>query len=311
MKWSSIRYSLFLLFLMACGAATTVQQVRIQDVPQFICPSITPRPTHTAWPTQSQPPVYIPPSGFVTFTAVPGCMWNGYLCASNTPIAGGVYQQPGYFLPGATSTPRPTHTPWPTPTPFILIENFHLGADVYTGSFDSALRLRLRIDGFIVVPLTATRQIVTWRVEIENVGSTTYVAIPGGQIFLAELGTPSGTRTGQWWASAEAARSALIPDGQQLNDAITLPPGAQISFQLAAFSPVGDPQRFGWALDPLSGGQDQHLIGGNVAYWGQTPQPDCVGNLGSGGVIPTPMQSRPTATPTITPIFPPWCSWCR
>lgn len=307
--------NLFLLFfvlclILACGAATTAQ-VRILDLPQFICPSSTPRPTHTALPTQMRPPIYVPPSGFATYTPMPGCIWNGRLCATNTPAFGGAYLQPGHYIPGATSTPRPTHTPWPSPTPFVLTGRFPLGADVYTGGFASAVSLRLRIGTTNVIPLSAGRQIVTWDIELENVGSVDYAAIPGGQVFVAALRMSGGERAGQWWASAEAARAAALTSHSQVTDALTLSPGEAYRFTLAAFTIVGEPLRFGWALDPLSSGREGDMVGGNVAYWSSDTRSECVGNVGSGAVIPTLAVPVPTATPTPPPTFPPWCIWCR
>ncbi len=308
-KWHWCLWPMLAVAL-ACGAGTTAQQVRILDLPQFICPSSTPRPTHTALPTQVQPPIYIPPSGYATFTPVPGCLWNGRVCATNTPASGGLYQQPGYTLTGAISTPRPTFTPWPTPTPLVTTGPFHLGADVYTGGFASAVSLRLRIESVAVIPFSADRQIVTWGIELENIGTVSYVTIPGGQVFVAALRTSASERAGQWWASAEAARAAAIPPESRISDALTVAPDETYRFTLAAYTPLGEPLRLGWALDPLSGGQDHHLTGGNVAYWSVAAQTECVGNLGSDAVIPTLQRLIPTATPTARPTFPPWCVWC-
>ena len=298
-----------LLAILACGGATA-DSVRILDVPQFICPTSTPEPTHTQAPTQVQPDIQVPPSGYATYTPVPGCVWNGSFCATHTPYPGGAYSTPGYSVPGPTSTPRPTLTPWPTPTPYIITGGFHLGADVYTGGFDSAVSVRLRIEDVTVYPVAANRQVVTWTVEIENIGTTPYFAIPGGQVFVASVTTTEGVAEGQWWASQEAAAAAGITLQAEVLDALEVAPGDDYRLTLTAFTPVGEPGRFGWALDPVSGGRDGDMTGGNVAYWVTDANPDCAGNMAPGATLPTPAAPPPTPTPTPTRVYPPWCTWC-
>ncbi|MBL8166305.1 MAG: hypothetical protein JNJ61_30250 [Anaerolineae bacterium] len=295
--------------ILACGAATA-GNVRIRDLPQFICATSTPLATYTQAPTQAQPPIYRPPSGYATYTPAPGCIWNGYLCATNTPYPGGSYSTPGYYVPGATSTPRPTHTPWPTPTPYVLTGRFFLGADVYTGGFESEISLRLRIEGVQVYPLDAARQVVAWQIEMENVGQVVYATIPGGQVFVAEVSADGMPRTGQWWASAEAAQAAGIALQPEALDALEVQPGQVYRLTLTAFTPVGEPVRFGWVLDPLADGRDGDLVGGNVAYWASDVSAECAINPGSGVIVPTPSALAPTATPSRTPQYPPWCTWC-
>jgi hypothetical protein len=295
---------------LACGAATTASNVRIHDLPQFICATSTPRPTHTQGPTQVQPAVYIPPAGYVTYTPVPGCIWNGFVCATNTPQPGGSYRTPGHYVPGATSTPRPTHTPWPTPTAYVLTGRFFLGADVYTGGFESEISLRLRIEHIEVYPVDAARQVVAWNIDIENVGQVPYATIPGGQVYVAEVDASGTRRSGQWWASAEAAQAAGITLQPEVLDVLEVQPGQQHRLTLTAFTPVGEPIRFGWVLDPLANGRDGDLVGGNVAYWASDVSAECRLNPGPGVVVPTPSALAPTPTPSPTPQYPPWCTWC-
>lgn len=295
---------------LACGAATTTNNVRIRDLPQFICATSTPRPTHTQAPTQVQPAVYIPPAGYVTYTPVPGCIWSGFVCATNTPHPGGSYRTPGHYVPGATSTPRPTHTPWPTPTAYVLTGRFFLGADVYTGGFESEISLRLRIEYIEVYPVDAARQVVAWNIDIENVGQVVYATIPGGQVFVAEVDASGIRRGGQWWASAEAAQAAGITLQPEVLDVLEVQPGQQYRLMLTAFTPVGEPVRFGWVLDPLANGRDGDLVGGNVAYWASDVSAECRLNPGHGVVVPTPSALAPTPTPSRTPQYPLWCTWC-
>lgn len=277
---TSILAILFLcLMILACNVQPS--QVRILDVPQFICATSVPLPTHTQPPTSVAPPIYVP------------------------PIAG----TPGQYVPRPTSTPRPTYTPWPSPTPFIVTGGFSLGADVYIGGFDSAVRLRLRIDD-LQTSVIDNKQIVTWVVEIENIGSETYAALPGGQVFIAEVLTDTGVQSGQWWASAEAAQAAGIHLTANMLDAVTLTNGESLRVQLAAFTLIGTPTQIGWILDPLASERAGDLVGGNIAYWLTDAQPPCNTNPGANPNIPTPAASISTSTPTPRPDFPNWCTWC-
>lgn len=269
------------LMILACGAGIQPDQVRIIDLPQFVCATSIPLPTHTQPPTSVAPPIYVPPIG----------------------------STPGSYVPRPTSTPRATYTPWPSPTPYVLSGGFHLGADVYAGGFDSVISLRLRIDDISVVSVDSDTQVVTWQIEIENTGQEVYAALPGGQVFIAAIESAQGPQAGQWWASAEAARAAGIDLTDA--DAVTLAPGDVLQMTLAAFTPVGTPARIGWILDPLAGGRNGNLIGGNVAYWLTDAHPPCQTNPGSSPVIPTPADSAPTPTVTLPADFPDWCSWCR
>jgi len=298
-----------LLAILACGGATA-DSVRILDVPQFICPTSTPQPTHTQAPTQVQPDIQVPPSGYATHTPVFGCIWNGVFCVTNTPLPGGIYTTPAYRLPGPTSTPRPTLTPWPSPTPYIITGGFHLGADVYIGGSDSAVSVRLRIDDVTTHHVDTTRQVVAWTVEIENTGAAPYFTIPGGQVFVASVHGVENLREGQWWASQEAAAAAGITLQSDTLDVLEVAPGDDYRLTLTAFTPVGEPGRFGWILDPVSGGRDGDMTGGNVAYWVTDTNPDCAGNMAPGATLPTPVAPPATPTPSPTPVYPSWCTWC-
>lgn len=297
--------------VLGCIGSATVDNISIIDIPQYICPSTTPQATHTQPPTQVQPTSYVPPSGYVTFTPGPGCVWNGNTCATNTPYPGGIYSTPGYPIAGPTSTQRPTLTPWPTPTPHTVTGGFHLGADVYAGGFESTVVVRLRIDDLRINPINTEEQVVIWTIEIENIGNVDYFAIPGLQIFVAAVTTITGSENGQWWASEESARAADIVLDPDALDILEVNPGDYYRFILTAFTPVGDPTRFGWILDPASDGRDGDMIGGNVAYWVTDTDPTCNGNIAPGSTPPTPNMPRPTNTPTHTPEYPPWCTWCK
>ena len=203
--------ALMLSFVLACGGTAGVSQinVRVTGVPQFVCPTSTPRPTATQAATAVHPDIVHPPSGWVT-TYRQDCtwVWNGYTYIEQCTWVpdGGYYQNPGYTQPGPTSTPRPTHTPYPTPTPYVVTENYALGADVHVGD-PSALALRLRVDHLQIIPVDAENQVVTWEVQVENVGSVPYHTLPGAQTFVGAVGAEGG----HWYASADAARAVNAP----------------------------------------------------------------------------------------------------
>ncbi len=283
---------------LACGGpGATEANVRILDMPQFVCPSVTPMPTNTQPPTAVQPSLTAGPMvcSLVCITPSPSgpssCM---NLCGA-TPAA----------MPGPTSTPGATYTPYPTPTPFVGSGDFFLGGDVFSGGFESAVRIRFRLDNVQVLPIDEQRQVVVWEIQLGNVGAVTYFALPGAQVFVAEINQGGELVQGQWFASAEAAQAVGIPLAPELLDILPLEPGDSVILQITAFTPPGEVVRFGWAFDPYSGGHDRDLKGGNVAYWRNEYNPDCLGGVGAGAAVPT-VAVLPTWTPTATPYIPPW-----
>lgn len=143
--------SLWLAVLACTGTPSAMQ---ILDQPVYACPTATPRPTDTPLPTSVQPNVIVPPSDWATLTLVPGCLWNGRVCATNTPVFGGIYLTPAATRPGATSTPRPTTTPYPTATAFVMRppQEFFVGDAIYTGGFISTINIRLRLLNSVTLP---------------------------------------------------------------------------------------------------------------------------------------------------------------
>ena len=87
------------LVALACTGATA--HLQVLDPPVFVCPTATPRLTDTPAPTSTAPWVLSTPSVWATLTPIPGCIWNGAVCATNTPFPGGLYSTPGLWLPGA------------------------------------------------------------------------------------------------------------------------------------------------------------------------------------------------------------------
>jgi len=306
--------SVLLLAGLACGGSALVGEanVRLTGLPQFVCPTSTPRPTATQWPTAVQPDVYIPPSGWQPYTPVPGCRRIGSFCYPHTAVPGGLYTIPGYYVPGATSTPRPTHTPYPTPTPYIVTENYAVGQDVNIGE-RAGLRVRLRISNLRVIPLSADRQVVVWDVRIRNTGSLPYNTLPGSQTFISRV----GGRDGYWYASLEAATAAGLTVNPQALDIQAVNPRQTVNLTLTAFTPVGSVDAIAWLLDPYaSAGRAESggIVGGNTAVWLNRVDPHgCNGNVDDLDEldVPTPFRTPPTSTPSVTPYIPPYAGATR
>ena len=300
---------------------------RITELPAFICPSSTPRATATSVATQVQPPVYIPPSGYVTNTPVPGyttCFtYYDYSIGSYvtncsfppmtyTPIPGGSYTNPGGYVPGATSTSRPTNTPYPTPTEYTRLTNYPMGADIWALG---DLVVRFRVDNPRIVDNDPTDewQISVWDIELENAGEIPYFSFPAAQAFVYETVAIDGTVTQRYSVSErQALLDAGIAVDPELEDILILEPGMVRTYTVAAFTPLGEIERIGWSLDPYSGTRGDDVVGGNVAYWINEIDPEgCEGNV-EGPPWWNPFAVRtavPTPTPTFTPDIP-RCTGC-
>jgi hypothetical protein len=72
------------------------------------------------------------------------------------------------------------------------------------------------------------RQIVAWDVEVGNVGNVAYNALPGAQTFVSHLMTNGQVREGQWYASAEAMRSAGLNVDERALDIVRLETGESV-----------------------------------------------------------------------------------
>lgn len=307
MRHIHLIYGLWMLILpiLACGGSTgsigmdiqvSPENVRIESLPHFVCPTSTPIATDTPRPTQIQPTVYQPPSGYVTHTPAPGCIWNGSTCVSNTPYPGGVYSHPGYTRPGKTSTPRPTTTPYPTPTPYTSTQLYFLGESVFTDRSSSALSLRLQVGDIRIYPSHryGDRQIVLANVQVTNQGGGFYLLLAGSQIFVAQVGDQSG----RWVSSQGAAQELDLTLSEAALDVAQVHPGETIAFDLTFYTPVGQVEAIGWILDPYANGFDGQLAGGNVAYWRNQQREDCVGQID--GLFTPPPNSTPNPTATAT-----------
>jgi hypothetical protein len=345
MKPSALLTTIFLMTALACGGTAnsgiTEINVRVTGLPQFICPSSTPRPTHTPLPTLTQPAtatqvaiatpmVYATYAPYCNYAATPAyrSACPGDACVSGTipmcqmlflpPLAipnppgawsgGGIGYGPT-ATPRPTYTPHPTRTPYPTPTPYIVTENYAMGADVYIDGGNNGLKLRFRVGNPRVVT-TTSRQVAIWDIEIGNTGSLVYNALPGAQVFVSQLRINGQLQNGNWYASAEAIRAAGLTVSPQALDIAAVQPGETLVLTLAAFTPSGEVAGIGWVLDPYSGGVGNGVVGGNTAIWLNATDPSgCTGNIGSGASIPTPSRLRATPTPSVTPYIPPYSGY--
>jgi hypothetical protein len=322
------------------GSGVSEANVRVTGLPQFVCPTSTPRPTHTALPTLTQLPTTAPRvvmTPMVYSTYEPVCNYSAqpfsqFMCVPNAcfpqaqkfcatfysyPIV--TPNPPGFWwgggtgsgptsTPRATHTPYPTRTPWPTPTPYIVSENYAMGADVYVGG-TGGLELRFRISQPRTIAVDDRQQVVVWDVEIGNVGTVAYHALPGAQSFVSHLMVGGQALAGYWYASVDAAHAAGITLDPRVLDIVVVQPNQTVTLALTAFTPVGSVYKLAWILDPYSGGRGD-VIGGNTALWVNEPEPEaCIGNVGSGFVIPTPGRSGPTPTPSVTPYIPPYSGY--
>lgn len=281
------------LGLAALACTGTPSAMQILDAPVYVCPSATPRPTDTPRPTSTAAAITAPPSGWATRTPARGCIWNGRLCASNTPAPGGVYTTPGYTVPGATATPRPTTTPYPTPTPFVLRppQPFFVGDPVYTGGFVSPTSARLRLLNVSTLPAPPradgqAQSLVRWQIEIRNVGLVPYEVFPAYQAYVSTVTTATGEIAGVWGANAAAAALAGLATPLE---AVTLVPGTTRTFDLAAFIPAGTPRAFTFALDPTVRSAPG-IPGSNLLVWMNAVNPICAGELAEPPALPTPLR---------------------
>ena len=289
-----------LVFTLAALACTgTPSAMQILDAPVYVCPTATPRATDTPAPTSMQPPIHVSPSGWATHTPMLGCIWNGYVCATNTPYPGGFHRTPGYTRPGTTSTPRPTTTPYPTPTPFVIRppQEFFVGDALYTGGFVSAVNVRLRLVAFATRPASpaydgSPRNLVRWELEVKNVGVVPYEVFPAWQMYVSTVSTSAGEVEGIWGASRAAVTEVGVSSPLE---AVALAPGETHTFTLTAYIPAGTPRRFTYALDPTTrqSSATPGAPGTNVLVWTNTTNTLCAGDLAEPPALPTPVAPLP------------------
>ncbi len=173
-------------------------------------------------------------------------------------------------VPQATATtlagtPIPTLPPPPTPYTISPPQDFYVGDAVFVGQSGAPLRLRFRLQNVQNQP-AGTRNLVTWRLEIRNLGSTTYETIPVALMVITRINTANGEQTGTWRTSEAAMQAA----GFTNENYDPLAPGSTRTYRLAAFIPAGSVRQFAYLLDG---------DGGNRITWVNTANPYCSGDV--------------------------------
>jgi len=162
-------------------------------------------------------------------------------------------------------TPMPTLPPPPTPYTITPPQDFYVGDAVFVGQSGAPLRLRFRLQNVQSQP-AGSRNLVTWRLEIRNLGSATYETIPVALMVITRINTASGEQTGTWQTS-EVAMEAAGFAGENYDP---LAPGSTRMYRLAAYIPAGSVNQFAYLLD----GE-----GGNRITWVNAANPYCSGDV--------------------------------
>lgn len=163
-------------------------------------------------------------------------------------------------------TPMPTLAPPPTPYTLAPPQDFYVGDAVFVGQPSAPLRLRFRLQNVQVQP-AGTQNLVTWRLEIHNDGTTAYEAIPPALMLITRITTANGDQSGTWRTS-EAAMNAAGFTNENYDPLL---PGVTRTYQLAATIPMGNVSQFAYLLDG---------DGGNRITWTSQSNPYCSGDVG-------------------------------
>ncbi len=181
---------------------------------------------------------------------------------------------PSYICPTAVpqatattlaGTPIPTLPPPPTPYTIIPPQDFYVGDAVLVGQQGAPLRLRFRLQNVQSQP-TGSRNLVTWRLEIRNLGGATYETIPVALMVITRINTANGEQIGTWHTSETAMAAA----GFTNENYDPLAPGSTRTYRLAAYIPAGSVRQFAFLLDG---------DGGNRITWVNAANPYCSGDV--------------------------------
>jgi hypothetical protein len=173
-------------------------------------------------------------------------------------------------VPQATATtmagtPMPTLAPPPTPYTITPPQDFYIGDAVFVGQQGAPLRLRFRLQNVQVQP-AGSRNLVTWRLEIRNLGSAAYETIPVALMVITRINTANGEQIGTWRTS-EAAMAAAGFTSENYDPLIA---GSTRLYRLAAYIPAGSVRQFAYLLDG---------DGGNRITWMNAANPYCSGDV--------------------------------
>ena len=302
---------LMTLAVIACGGAGGAlgeqdldpENSSIGSLPQFIAPSSTFVPTHTARATDTQSDIWIPPSGWHPAHSV--CVSgytqaSGYFVCTSWATTPGYYDSPGHFVPGASSTPPATFTPYPTPTPCVSSFTYYFGDEVFTDPAPDTLTLGLSLGNVRTFNTShSLQQIVAWTVEVRNLGQLNYVLFAPFQIYVSGI-NGQVTRAG---VSEDAASELGLELDEPARDGYAILPSQSLTFDMFAYTAVGDVTSLAFILDPYANGFDGSIAGGNVAYWEQGDRGGCGGRISGDFTPQANLTPQPTATQTVTPSY--------
>lgn len=167
-------------------------------------------------------------------------------------------------------TPPPTLPPPPTPYTLAPPQDFYVGDAVFVGQPGAPLRLRFRLQNVRTQPAPplggSPRNLVTWRLEIRNLGSATYETVPVALMVITRINTASGQQTGIWRTS-EAAMAAAGFTNENYDPLL---PGTTRVYRLAAYASAGSVRQFAYLLDG---------DGSNRITWVNASNPYCSGDV--------------------------------
>jgi hypothetical protein len=303
--------AVFMLALatIACGGAGTAigeqeleqENSSISGLPQFIGPSSTFVPTDTPRATDTQPDVWVPPSGWhPPHTVCVSGYTNAYgdFVCTNYATTPGYYANPGHYVPGPTSTPPSTFTPYPTPTPCVSSFTYYFGEEVFTDPAADNLTIGLSLGNVRVFSAASpAQQIAAWTVEIRNLGSITYVLFAPFQIYVAGI----DGQTVRYALNEDAAAELGVSLAEPARDGYSIRPAQSVTFDMFAYTQVGEVTSLAYILDPYANGFDGSIAGGNVAYWEAGDRGGCGGHISSDFTPPPNLTPQPTPTATHTP----------
>lgn len=173
-------------------------------------------------------------------------------------------------VPQATATtlagtPMPTLPPPPTLYTITPPQDFYTGDAIFVGQSGAPLHLRFRLQNVQSQP-AQSQNLVTWRLEIRNLGSTTYETVPVALMVITRINTASGEQTGTWRTSDAAMDAA----GFTSENYDPLMAGSTRVYRLAAYVPAGSVRQFAYLLDG---------DGSNRVTWVNAVNPYCSGDV--------------------------------
>jgi hypothetical protein len=183
-----------------------------------------------------------------------------YTCPTEIPLP-----TPTTLLGTPQSTPRPIPTPYRIEPP----QDFYVGDAVFVGQPGASMRLRFRLMDVATQPASPLngkpRQLVSWSLEITNLGDIEYETLPTVKMTIRAIATANEELTDSWYPSLGAMKAAGIPAERY----IPIVPGETRSYRLAAIVPAGNVQQFAYLLDD---------DGQNRLTWVNQTNPHCADN---------------------------------